>query len=79
MGGARRGLPGLGQIIRFLLEPRIGPWQKGLFLAAVFYVLSPVDLLPGAFLPVIGWFDDLAVVAMAFRLVASRLERLDRQ
>lgn len=72
------GLPGLGQIIRFLLEPRIGPWSKGLFLAALFYVLSPVDILPGALLPVLGWFDDVAVVAMALRLVASALERLDR-
>lgn len=76
---ASSGLAGLGQIIRFLLEPRIAPWQKALFLIGVFYVLSPIDLLPGAFLPVVGWFDDLAVVAVALRLVASALERLDHK
>ena len=71
-------LPSVGQIIRFLVEPRVAPWQKGLFLAALFYVLSPIDLLPGAFLPVVGWLDDLAVITAALRFVASRLERLDR-
>lgn len=73
-----RMLPSIGEILRFLVEPRIAPWQKGLFLAALFYVLSPIDLFPGAFLPVIGWFDDLAVVAMALRYVTSLLNRLDR-
>lgn len=76
--GPERTLPGIGQIVRFLVEPRVAPWQKGLFLAALFYVLSPIDLFPGAFLPIIGWFDDLAVIAMALRFVASRLDHLDR-
>lgn len=71
---SQAGLPGLGQIIRFLLDPRIGSGPKGLFLAALLYVLSPIDILPVAFLPI----DDLAVLVMALRMVASALDRLDR-
>ena len=70
---------GLGQVLRFLLDPRIPPVKKSLFLFALFYLLSPIDLLPGFFMPVAGWLDDLAVVALALRYVASQLEKLDRE
>jgi len=70
---------GIGQILRFLLEPRIEPFKKALFLMALFYLLSPLDLLPGFILPVAGWLDDVAVVALALRYVASQLDKLDRR
>lgn len=70
--------PGVSQVIRFLLEPRIAPVKKSLFLLALFYLLSPIDLLPGLFAPVVGWLDDLAVVALALRYVATQLDKVDR-
>ncbi|MFO7318802.1 MAG: DUF1232 domain-containing protein [Clostridia bacterium] len=77
--GGRSLLPGFGQILRFLMDPRIVPSAKYLFFLALFYLLSPIDLLPGFAAPVLGWLDDLAVAALALRFVASQLEKVDRR
>lgn len=50
------------QLIRFFRDPTISRWRKWAGLAALAYVLMPVDLVPDV-LPVIGWLDDLGVVA----------------
>lgn len=82
-GGAERthtpaGGP-VAQILRFFLEPRIAAWQKGLAILALFYVVSPLDLLPGAALPLLGWMDDLAVATFAWRWIISSLSAIDRK
>jgi uncharacterized membrane protein YkvA (DUF1232 family) len=47
------------------------PWPARLVaLASVGYVFSPLDLIPDA-IPVIGYFDDIAVVGVGFA-IASR-------
>ena len=68
----------VGRLVRFFLEPRIPAWQKSLAIIALFYVVSPLDLMPGLALPVLGWLDDLAVLAFAWRWIASALNALDR-
>jgi uncharacterized membrane protein YkvA (DUF1232 family) len=42
----------------------------GLF--ALFYVLSPVDLVPD-FIPLIGWLDDLGVIALVAAYYARQI------
>ena len=50
------------------------PWQSiAAIVAALAYVLSPIDLIPD-FIPVIGYVDDLAVIALCLKLVGNDLE-----
>lgn len=67
------------QIARYFLEPRIPRWQKSLAMLALVYVLSPFDLFPGMFIPLLGWVDDLAVAAFAWRWISYKLSELDRK
>ena len=81
----RPGAPGLAQraqavprLVRATLDGRYaGTTLKrlGLVVAAVAYVASPVDLLPEAFLPVLGAADDAVVITWA---VKAFLEETDR-
>ena len=44
-------------------------WKRIIIvLFAILYVISPLDLIPD-FIPVIGWLDDLGVLAWAARQV----------
>lgn len=43
--------------------------------AAVLYVLSPVDLIPDFFV-LVGWLDDAAVVLYAAYTVVNELNRV---
>lgn len=42
-------------------------------LAALIYFVSPIDIVPDS-IPVIGYFDDAAVVAACWKLVESDVE-----
>jgi uncharacterized membrane protein YkvA (DUF1232 family) len=47
-------------------------WKRGIIaILAILYVLSPFDLLPDL-IPVIGWLDDLGVLAWAARYVLKK-------
>jgi uncharacterized membrane protein YkvA (DUF1232 family) len=48
-------------ILRLMGDKRINIFLKILPIAAAIYVISPVDLLPGAVFPVIGALDDAVV------------------
>jgi uncharacterized membrane protein YkvA (DUF1232 family) len=44
-------------------------WKRAIIaLLAVIYIVSPLDLIPDWF-PVVGWLDDLGVLAWAARQV----------
>lgn len=47
---------------RYLGSPLVPRWRKLLGLLAVAYVVLPMDLVPDV-LPVVGWLDDVGVVA----------------
>ncbi len=72
-GGTTTEAGSLGTLARFLFHPRIPTWRKLVALGALFYVLSPLDLLPGAAIPVLGWFDDMAVVYLAWKWIVRQL------
>lgn len=38
---------------------------KAFVFFAVLYVATPIDLVPEAFVPVLGWLDDIGVVSLA--------------
>jgi len=57
----------VGRAARLLADPRTPKLPKLALIAAVAYVLSPIDLVPEAVLPVVGWLDDILVGLAALR------------
>lgn len=51
-------------ILRLLGDRRINFFLKLLPVAALAYLVSPVDLAPGVALPIIGALDDAAIVGL---------------
>jgi uncharacterized membrane protein YkvA (DUF1232 family) len=58
-------------ILRLIGDRRISFILKLLPIAAVIYIVSPVDLIPGAVLPVIGALDDAAVIWLGTTLFVA--------
>lgn len=63
---------------RYFRDPAVAGWRKTLILLGILYVVSPLDLVPGAMLPLLGWLDDAVVATFAWKLLASELERYRR-
>lgn len=55
------------RVLALLRDPRTPTLPRLAVLAAVLYLLSPVDLIPEALFPVVGWLDDLTFVWLALR------------
>jgi len=58
-------------ILRLMADRRVNVFLKLLPVAALVYLLSPVDLAPGLTLPVIGTLDDAAVLWMGASLFVA--------
>ena len=56
---------------RLLKDARVPTAEKALFLAAIVYVISPIDLIPDIF-PFIGQVDDIYVVALTLLRLVNR-------
>ncbi len=65
----------LARVLALLKDPRTPALPRIAVVLAVLYLISPVDLIPGSVMPVIGWLDDLTFVWLALRwLVKSTPE-----
>lgn len=73
-------LPNMVKLLgRLLKDARVPTAEKALFVAAIVYVISPIDFIPDIF-PFIGQVDDLYVVALTLlRLVNRTDEKVVRQ
>src|SRR5688572_9282686 len=58
-------------LARLLKDGRVPTAEKALFLAAIVYVISPLDFIPDVF-PFIGQVDDLYVVALTLLRLINR-------
>lgn len=50
---------------RYLADKDASFVGKAFLVFAVLYVVTPIDVVPEAFLPVLGWLDDIGVVGLA--------------
>lgn len=73
---------------RLWRDRRVPLYLKGMVIGALLYALSPIDLMPDALVPVIGYVDDLTLLVLAGRyfmrwsppeVVAEHLAALDRR
>ncbi len=65
-------LPNMVMLLgRMLKDARVPTAEKALFLAAIVYVISPLDLIPDLF-PFIGQVDDIYVVALTLLRLINR-------
>lgn len=73
-------LPNMVKLLANLLkDARVPTAEKALFLAAIVYVISPLDFIPDIF-PFIGQVDDIYVVSLTLlRLVNRSDESVVRQ
>ena len=58
---------------RMLRDARVPTAEKALFLAAIVYVISPLDFIPDVF-PFIGQVDDIYVVALTLLRLINRTD-----
>ena len=63
----------VGLLGRMLKDSRVPTAEKALFLAAIVYVVSPLDFIPDVF-PFIGQVDDLYVVALTLLRLINRTD-----
>lgn len=80
IGEIREDLPVLVRAVRAYSsgEYRKLPWKTVTsIVAALLYFVSPADLIPD-FIPVIGYIDDAAVIALVLRGVRGDLTKFER-
>lgn len=80
MGNFLMFLPNMVKLLgRLLSDSRVATAEKALFVAAIVYVISPIDFIPDVF-PFIGQVDDVYVVALTLlRLINRTDESVVRQ
>ena len=61
-----------------LMDPDTPAWAKTVILAALGYFIMPLDAIPD-FTPVIGYADDLGLVAAALATVAVNIKPEHRE
>ena len=57
----------LKRIAAFLSDPRVPKLPRFAVIAAVAYLISPVDLVPEMIVPLVGWVDDAVMIWLALR------------
>jgi uncharacterized membrane protein YkvA (DUF1232 family) len=53
---------------RLLRDGRVPGWAKLIPVAGVLYLLSPIDIIPEAILPLVGEVDDVVLLLLAMKL-----------
>ncbi len=67
-------LPNMVMLLgRLIKDSRVPGAEKALFMAAIVYVISPIDFIPDVF-PFIGQIDDLYVVALTLLRLINRTD-----
>ena len=57
----------LKRVTALLGDPRVAKLPRFAVLAAVAYLISPVDLVPDFVIPLVGWLDDATLVWLSLR------------
>jgi uncharacterized membrane protein YkvA (DUF1232 family) len=61
------------QLWNYLNSGKVSHGEKAVLLAALVYLISPIDLVSDA-IPVLGWLDDIGVASIALNYVMRRMD-----
>jgi uncharacterized membrane protein YkvA (DUF1232 family) len=68
-------VPRLAQLIlRLVRDPRVSGRTKSVLAAVVVYLVSPIDLVPD-FIPLLGYFEDVLLVAIVLDGLLNYVDR----
>ncbi len=68
----------LSDLRTFFQSPSVPRWRKFAAVAAVAYVIMPLDFIPDV-IPVLGWLDDIGMLALAYRMISTDIARVARR
>lgn len=61
------------QVYDLLVSGKLTARDKAIVIGALLYFINPIDLIPD-FIPFVGYLDDMAVMALAYRYLTNRAE-----
>jgi uncharacterized membrane protein YkvA (DUF1232 family) len=62
----------LRRVFHLLRDPRVGGLPRTAVIAAMIYLISPVDLVPELLTPLFGFFDDATLLWLSMRWLLKR-------
>jgi len=62
------------KLMRYLKDPQVRTWRKLAGVAALAYVVLPIDAIPDV-IPILGWLDDVGVLGAAAAFVVRDVNR----
>jgi uncharacterized membrane protein YkvA (DUF1232 family) len=60
--------------LNFFRDPSVSLWKRLAGVAAVAYILLPIDAVPDV-LPIVGWLDDLGVLSAAAMYLLRQIQK----
>jgi len=57
----------LKRVTSLLSDPRVAKLPRFAVLAAIVYLISPIDLVPDFVVPIVGWLDDATLIWLSLR------------
>lgn len=61
-------------LLYYVMKSKNTPWKdKMAVLSAISYLVFPIDILDAKRLPVIGWFDEIASISIAYQKVKKHI------
>jgi uncharacterized membrane protein YkvA (DUF1232 family) len=66
------------RVLALMRDPRVGKLPRFAMIAALAYLISPVDLVPDFVVPIVGWLDDATLIWMAVRWLIKAGDDADR-
>ena len=63
-----------------LKSPDTSTSDKAVIVAALSYLVLPIDLIPAGRIPIIGWLDEAAAIMYAYKRVSANINsEIERQ
>lgn len=61
-------------LLFYVMKSKETPWKdKMLVLSAISYLVFPINILDAKRLPIIGWFDEIASISVAYQKVCKHI------
>jgi uncharacterized membrane protein YkvA (DUF1232 family) len=73
--GVDKSISKMGAFFKMIKDPESAKWKKILAVVSIVYIISPIDIVPEFFLPVLGYIDDATVLISTIAAILAHLNR----